>query len=41
MDWGHGKALSYFLPITVRVGLAHALDGDEDTLAIASLWARF
>ena len=33
--------LSYFLPITVRVGLAHALDGDEDTLAIGSLWARF
>lgn len=33
--------LSYFVPITVRAGLAHALDGDKDTQVIASLWIRF
>ena len=33
--------LSYFLPITVRVGLAKALDDKKDTVAMVSIWARF
>ena len=33
--------LSYFLPITVRVGLAHALDDKRGATAIISVWARF
>ena len=33
--------LSYFLPITVRVGLAKALDDKKDTVSMISIWARF
>ena len=33
--------VSYFLPITVRLGLAKALDDQRDTAAIVNVWAAF
>lgn len=33
--------VSYFLPVTVGLGLAKALDDERDTTAIVNIWAAF